>query len=68
MKKKNTILYLVILGAVVVGGVLGIVVNLLMGVTLAQMFASTTALTIYIALGTFFVIFLSLLLLDWGKK
>ena len=68
MKKKSTILYLVILGIVLLGGMLGIIVNLLMGNSLADMFASKTALTIYIAIGAFLVVFASLAVIDWGRN
>ena len=68
MKKKNTILYLIIIGALLVGAILGIVVNLLMGNTLEEMFASKFALTIYISIAAFLVIFVALILYDWGRK
>ena len=68
MKKKNLLLYVIIIIALIIGAALGILVNILNGVTLEEMFASKFALTIYIALGAFLVIFLSLLLYDWGRR
>ena len=68
MKKKSTLLYLVIIGILILGSVLGIVVNLLMGNSLAAMFGSKVALTIYIGIGAFFVVFVVLLIKDWGTK
>lgn len=68
MKKKNTILYLVVLGTILLGAILGIIIGSLMGYSLADMFASDTALTIYIALGAFFVVFLAIFIYDWGRR
>ena len=68
MKKKSTLLYLIIIGILLTGAVLGIVVNLLMGNSLADMFASKFALTIYIAIGAFLVICGTLFLIEWGRK
>lgn len=67
MKKKNLLLYIIIAGVVLTGAALGIIVNLLMGNSLADMFASKWALTIYIALGTFFIIALVLIMYEWGR-
>ena len=68
MKKKKTILYLVILGILLLGAVLGIVVNLIMGNSLAAMFSSKVALTIYIGIGAFLIITATLLIIEWGHK
>ena len=68
MKKKSTLLYIILLGALLLGAVLGIVVNLLMGNSLADMFASKFALTVYIGIGAFMLIFLTLVLYEWGRK
>lgn len=68
MKKKNTLLYLIIIGVLLLGGILGIVIALLTGHTLAEMFSSTMAKTIYIAIGAFLVVLCALLIMDWGKK
>jgi hypothetical protein len=68
MKKKSTLLYIIIFGVLLLGAALGIIVNLLMGHTLADMFASKFALTVYIAIGGFAVIFAVLALIDWGRK
>ena len=68
MKKKNTLLYLIIIGVVILGAILGIAIALLNGYTLAEIFATTTAKTIYIAVGTFLVILCTLLIIDWGRK
>ena len=68
MKKKNTLLYIILAGALLLGGVLGIVINLMMGHSLADMFASKWALTIYIAGGAFLTVFGILLLMEWGRK
>ena len=43
-------------------------IALLNGYTLAEIFATTTAKTIYIAVGTFLVILCTLLIIDWGRK
>lgn len=68
MKKKNTLLYLVIIGALLLGAVLGIIINYMCGNTLADLFASKYAVTIYIAIGAILVVFVTLLLYDWGRK
>ena len=68
MKKKNTLLYLIIIGVVLLGAVLGIAIALLNGYSMAEIFASTTAKTIYIAIGAFLVVLCTILIIDWGKK
>ena len=68
MKKKNTLVYLIIIGVVLLGAILGIVIALINGYSLGEIFASTTAKTIYIAVGAFLVVLVSLLLWDWGRK
>ena len=68
MKKKRTILYIVVISILLLGAALGIIVNLIMGNSLADMFASKVALTIYIGIGAFLIIAATLLLIEWGRK
>lgn len=68
MKKKSTLMYIIVVSILLLGAALGIIVNLIMGNSLADMFASKFALTIYIAIGAFLTIFVVLLLIEWGRK
>lgn len=68
MKKKNTLLYAIIIILILVGIGLAILINYLNGVDLVAMMTSKYALTIEIAIGVVLVVLISLLLMEWGKK
>lgn len=68
MKKKSTLLYIIIAGALLLGAGLGILIYVLTGHTIVELFSNKWAFTIYIAIGTFITICGVLLLLEWGRK
>ena len=68
MKKKNRIFYIVVVSILLLGGATGLLVNHLMGHTVAELLGSVEALTVYIGIGVFLVVFTVLFLLDWGTK
>lgn len=68
MKKKNALLYAIIIVLILVGIGLAILINYLNGVDLVAMMTSKYALTIEIAIGVVLVVLISLLLMEWGKK
>ncbi len=68
MKKKNVLLYTIIIVLILIGTGLAILINYLNGVDLVAMMTSKYALTIEIAIGVVLVVFVALLLREWGRK
>lgn len=68
MKKKNTLLYAIIIILILVGVGLAILINYLNGVDLVAMMTSKYALTIEIAIGVVLIVFVALIIKDWGRK
>lgn len=68
MKKKNALLYTIIIVLILIGVGLAILINYLNGVDLVAMMTSKYALTIEIAIGLVLVVFIALLLREWSRK
>ena len=68
MKKKNTLLYVIIIILILIGIGLAILINYLNGVDLIAMMTSTYALTIEIAIGFILVVLVALIIMSWGRK
>ena len=67
MKKRNLILYLIIIALVLIGAGLAILINYLNGIDLATMLTSKEAITIEVAIGVFLTIVVALLIFEWGR-
>ena len=68
MKKKNTLLYAILIVLILIGVGLAILINYLNGVDLIAMMTSKYALTIEIAIGVVLIVLASLLIMEWGRK